>query len=291
MPPKPLAPTLVLLAIATFVATPALADENIFGFAHGSETLPQGHVDLYQYATLREGKPEGKYHGYDFETEAEYGITDRLQAGLSVEQHHFKNTGVNGANDALDDQNRYAFGSVNATVKYNLKSPFKENDFGLAFRSENGWSPFDEVAGAPQDMVYTNNSLIFQKNFLDDTLVTVFNIGYELAWGKRPAEEYTRESAIDQAAGVSYRFISNWSFGLEETYRAEYPMFQLGVPLNGLEHAVMYVGPTLHYGSQRFWATASWVHQVWASDPTEGGNQTYAEETKNKFRFKIGFNF
>lgn len=64
----------------------ALADEQLFGFVRGAETLPQGRSEVYQFATLRTGKAEGSYYGVDFETEVEHGFTDKLQASLSLEQ-------------------------------------------------------------------------------------------------------------------------------------------------------------------------------------------------------------
>jgi hypothetical protein len=49
--------------------------------------------EAYQFLTLGEGKSEGTYYGTHFETEAEYGFTDQLQASLSVIQHYFYNKG------------------------------------------------------------------------------------------------------------------------------------------------------------------------------------------------------
>src|ERR1700759_4762560 len=93
--------------LAIFVVTCLLSigfakgDEQLFGFVRGAETLPAHRWEVYQFATLSEGKSEGSYLGTHFETEAEYGITDQLQASLSVVQHFFNNNGVDGDRDAL----------------------------------------------------------------------------------------------------------------------------------------------------------------------------------------------
>ena len=62
------------------LATTASADENLFGWVRGAETLPKGDFDLYETVTFRTGKNVGEYRGFDSDTEIEYGFTDRLQA-------------------------------------------------------------------------------------------------------------------------------------------------------------------------------------------------------------------
>ena len=89
----------------SFCVSVAQGDEQLFGFVRGAETLPAQRSELYQFITLREGKSEGTYYGSDFETEYEYGFTNRFQASVSLEQHYFYNRGVNGDRDALDDKN------------------------------------------------------------------------------------------------------------------------------------------------------------------------------------------
>src|SRR5882724_4339549 len=104
-------PRIWMLGISLTAALPAPthADEQLFGFTRGAETLPQGRSELYQFVTFRTGKHEGDYYGFDFETEIEHGFTDQFQASLSVDQHYFKNRNVNGNRDALDDMNTYRF--------------------------------------------------------------------------------------------------------------------------------------------------------------------------------------
>ncbi len=146
----------------------------------------------------------------------------------------------------------------------------------------------DEVGGLIQHELYIAPEIILQKNFLDDTLITALNLGVEWAWGKQPAEQYPREFSMQAAAGVSYRFARNWFVGVEGHVRSEYPLFDLGL----FEHVAVYAGPTLHYAAKRWWATLSWNHQVYGQgvdEPQTG--QTFAEETRNQFRLKVGFNF
>jgi hypothetical protein len=263
------------------------ADEQLFGFVRGAETLPAGRSEIYQFITMRTGKPEGSYYGFDFETEFEHGITDQWQASLAVEQRYINNSGVDGDRDALDDFNGYRFGGLIASTKYRLLSPFKDA-VGLAVRLEGGYLWHDEVGGLKESEWFISPEVELQKNFLDDTLICDVNVGAEWAWGKQPAEEYPREISLMAGAGVSYRFAPNWFIGVEGNIRAEYPLFDL----NNFEHVVVYAGPSLHYSSKNWWVTLSYAYQVWGEgvdEPNDG--KTYAEETDHKLRLKFGVNF
>jgi hypothetical protein len=268
-------------------ASSSHADEQLFGYVRGAETLPKYKSELYQFITMRSGKNEGKYYGFDMETEYEYGFTDKFQAGLSVEQRYIYNKGVNGDRDGLDDMNRYRFGGVTGSGKYRLWSPFKD-PIGIAVRLESGYLFHDEVGGLLEHEFFAAPEIDFQKNFRDDTIITELWLGTELAWGKRPAEEYTREISWQGGPGISYRFAPNWFIGAEGNARAEYPMFDMG----NFEHFVVYTGPSLHYSAKHWWATLTGVYQVYGSgvgEPHDG--RTYAEETDFQIRLKFGFNF
>jgi Family of unknown function (DUF6662) len=263
------------------------ADEQLFGLVRGAETLPQGRSELYQFVTLRTGKAEGSYYGLDFDTEVEHGFTDKFQADLSVENRYFDNHGVNGDRDALDDTDQYRFGGVTAAAKYRVLSTF-EDPIGLAFRVEGGYLFNDEVDGLAENEFYIAPEADLQKDFRDDTLITAAWLGAELAWGKRPAEFYTRELAWQGGAGVAWRFAPNWFIGVEADTRAEYPMFDL----NNFEHVVIYAGPSLHYSAKHWWVTLTYFYQAWGNgvdEPADG--RTYAEETDMQILLKVGFNF
>ena len=274
--------TFCSVSLVAITAQPLLADENLFGTVKGSETLPQGHIDLYQTTSLRSGKDEGSYSAWDFDTEVEYGITDLLQMSIEVKQHYFD---IDGSSE-LNNDNFYSFGGVAMAAKYRFTSVFKDG-YGFAFRPEIGYLTHDDVGGLNQHELFIAPGFIYQKNFLDDTLIFAANAAFELAWGKKPAEEYDHELSFEGGFGLSYRFAPNWFGGLETRFRSEYPDFDLG----NHEHTVVFVGPALHYGGEKWWATFQYGYQIWGHGVDEGGSQTYAEETRNETRLKLGLNF
>src|SRR5450755_2634961 len=172
----------ICAAIFALTICLARADEQLFGFVRGAETLPKQQWEVYQFITVRTGKDEGTYYGSDFETEIEYGVTDRFQISLSLENHYFYNKDM----PDLPNQNDYKFGGFEASAKYRLLSPFKD-PLGLALRVEGGYLLNDEVGGLPQHERYIKPEIDLQKDFLDDTLIFNLDMGVEWAWGKKPA--------------------------------------------------------------------------------------------------------
>jgi len=276
-----------LIAACLLGVSSAQADEQLFGFVRGAETLPAQRSELYQFISLHEGKAEGTYAAWDFETEYEYGFTDRFQASVSLAQNYFYNQDVDGERDALDNKDDYRFQGIEGSAKYRLLSPFKD-PLGVAFRLEAGYLLHDEVDGLKQHDRYLKPEIDLQKDFLEDRLICDLDFGVEWAWGKRPAEQYPKELAFEGETGVAYRFMSNWFAGVEIHSRWEYPMFDF----YNFEHRVFYAGPSVHYSQERWWATLTWNYQVYGKgigEPADG--QTFAEETREIFRLKIGFNF
>lgn len=158
----------------------------------------------------------------------------------------------------------------------------------MALRLEAGYLINDEVDGLRQHDRYLKPEIDLQKDFLDDTLICALDLGVEWAWGKQPAEQYPRELALEGAAGVAYRFAPNWYAGVEIHTRWEYPLFDF----DNFEHRVFYAGPSIHYSQERWWATLTWNYQVYGKgvgEPADG--KTFAEETRQLFRLKVGFNF
>ena len=267
----------------------AKAEENLYGWVGTAETLPSGQFELYEFFTMRTGKAveDGSYNAYDLETEIEYGVSDVLQVGLSISQNYFSGNALDADEDDLT-QLGYRFGGVAASGKYRFKSPFID-DYGLALKVATGFNRHDETAGIIEEHIFVAPTLMFQKNFLDNTLITTVNVGFDFGWGKKPAEEYGEELGLESRVGVSYRFAPGWFVGLEGRVRAEYPRFDL----TENEHMVVFVGPNVHYASEKWWATLGWAYQAFGdeADGQAESNRAFAEQVQNEIRLKLGFNF
>ena len=293
----------------------AEADENLFGYVKGAETLPQGASEAYLWLTRRWDKGEGHYGAYDAEVEYEYGVTSRFTAALALKSQAIDTSGLVIA-AYLPGAEKYGLrpSGIEAKFKYNFLSPAKD-DFGLSAQLDLSHAWLDPHSGRPKQTTSLDITLLGQKYLLDDQLVVVGNAGFEGTYAvRKPLDAATQASADsalqaltgDPAAqfewptnpemeleltfglGASYRFAPNWYAGAEVLYQTE---FETDV---GQERWSWQAGPSLHYGGKKWWATLTWLPQL------RGGGERYLgqtdslhliEKTKQEIRLKIGYNF
>ena len=91
--------------------------------------------------------------------------------------------------------------------------------------------------------------LIVSKN-IGDKWVLAANAVFEQEWEKEEGET-EKESVLEFNAGVAYRFTPNWSVGLEARYHSVYE----GASLNERLGTGWFLGPNIHYGTSKWWAT------------------------------------
>lgn len=291
--------TCALLCTATLCSSPAAADENLFGYVKGSETLPEGAWELYQIVTNRRDKSVGHYSAWDSLTELEYGVTDSFNVNAAVLGRSIDTSGlmIDGYLPG-DKDSGLKFAGLELGAKYNFLAPAL-NDFGLTGYWELDYSNTDPHSGQDKDTLSFGSLLIMQKYFMEGQIVWAGNLGLEATWAKRgpidglPADfEWPTdpEMEIELLAGtaITYRFVPNWYLGAEIVYETE---FETEV---GQERWSVFAGPTLHYGSQKWWATFTWFPQL------RGGGESFEgqdpdlhliEKTETEYRFKLGFNF
>jgi hypothetical protein len=287
------------LAAALVLALPAHADENLFGYVKGAETLPKGATELYQFFTVRKDKGVGRYRALDSSTELEYGYTDRFTVSGELKALAIDTSGI--VIDGYlpgDKKSGLRLSGVELAGKYNFLSPAKD-DFGLSgtVAFNNSW--IDSHSGQKKKQYKAEFGLQAQKYFMEGQLVWVGNFSLEATYAKRkpidnlPAgfdwptdPEMELEPTV--GTGLSYRFAPGWFAGVETVYQAE---FETEV---GRERWSLFAGPTLHYASNKWWATLTYFHQV------RGGGETFdgqpaslhlIEKTRNEMRVKVGYNF
>lgn len=281
-------------------ALPAVADENLFGYVRGSEVLPKGSGEFYQWVTQRNNKGSGHYRAVDTKTEVEYGVTDRFQVSAEVNGLAVKSQGllINGYLPKDIDSNLRLQG-FEVAAKYNFLSPAKD-DFGLSAYTSFEYGRLDVHSGQKKRELEFEAQLQAQKYFLEGQLTWVGNIGLRAAHEKRKAIEGLPEDfewptdpemeiSTKIGTGVSYRFAPGWYAGVEALFENEYETEV------GQERWSVFGGPSLHYGGKQWWATLTVFRQL------RGGGERYdgqpekqlhlIERTKNELRLKVGYNF
>lgn len=293
-------PLLRVGALALAIAgASAHADENLFGYVRGSETLPQGAFELYQFVTHRSDKGAGTYRATDYLTELEYGVTNRLTVSGALKLMSLDTSGlwIDGylPGDKSFDLKTAGFA---LEAKYNFLSPAKD-DIGLSGTVELTRNTVDPHSGQKKKATKLEMGLQLQKYFAEGQVVWASNAAVEATYAKRAAIsnlpenfEWSTDPEVEietkLSTGVSYRFAPGWFIGVEAQHETE---FETDV---GQERWSIFAGPSLHYGAKDWWATLTWFKQV------RGGGEKYPgqtddlhliEKTKQEIRLKVGFNF
>ncbi|MDQ9020340.1 hypothetical protein RFI02_04385 [Acinetobacter sichuanensis] len=276
------------------------ADENLFGYVKGAETLPKGGQELYQWVTNRSDKGAGHYSAFDYKTEYERGITDKFNASVALKAMSLDTSGIV-IDGYMPEDKKFAFkiSGVELGGKYNFLSPASET-VGLSNQFELSYTTIDPHSGQDKDTLSFENNLILQKYFMDASLVWVGNLMFEGTYAKRSPINNLPENfewptkpemelELQLGTGLSYRFAPNWYAGAETQYETE---FETEV---GQERWSWFMGPSLHYGSKDYWLTATWFPQLRGGrekfDEQDDRDLHLIEKTKNEFRLKFGYNF
>ena len=251
---------LVLGAITALGSTAgaARADEPMFGYVNATDLLPKGRWQVEQWLTDRSGDASGRYDLLEGRIEADVGLADNLQltgylnyARLDAQIGPHLPPGVRLSSSG--GLSRRRLDGVTGEAIWRLASPYL-GPVGLALL-------VDGTVGHGQRSV--GLKAIIQKNFRDDTLVVAANARAEFGL-KEKAPGATLPlglrsvTPIDLAAGVSYRFRPNWSAALEARDRIK----QAGPGFGSQLDSGLFLGPTVHYGGQRWFLTLSAMRRV-----------------------------
>jgi len=296
------------VALLILSPTTSRCDEAIFAWTYTTDLLPKGHWEFEHWATARLGKEHGTYSVLDFREELEYGLTDNFQISLYLNHQYVDaNNDVPAENPALPGHRlpgvyetrgedvpdghdparpfeSYDFKSVSLEAIYRVLSPYKD-PLGLALYFE------PEIGDQETELEW---KILLQKNWFDDRLVWALNINYGLEYEKSAEGGFERDGMLEFFTGTSYRFVQNWSGGLEFWNHHEFANATVH------EHSAYFLGPTLHYGGKGWWATLGFLHQLPIGQAFSHENKEFAahdgyilggEHEKYYVRLRVGFNF
>ena len=279
--PKRLVP---MLACATVAALPttAHADESLWIYAKGAETLPRGKTEIKTAWISRRGKANSDYVFNEFRLELERGVTDRLTiyAEFLLFNHNYSTTNPD-LQPLFDTQGgeggrfkKTQFGGIDLGAKYNILSPYKD-PIGFAVTVEWDHRFKYRIDGSAINQDEVDLTLHFQKNLFNDQLILVF--APKIEWEHRLSPGIIeKEISLDISAGASYRVAPKLYIGGEFRHQSDYLSpydtvaqeydpnlspskfpFKFGSQYqNG-----NYIGPTVHYADKDWWATAGALWQ------------------------------
>jgi len=237
--------SLVLVIVSSLLPLVVQADERLFTYSYEADVLPEGGLELEQWATLRAGREGGDYARWDFRTELEYGLTSQLTAALYLNFTDLYSSPREG-DDRLSDESSFDFRGVSSEWKWQLLNPYVDPVGFLLY----GEATFDS------ESIELEEKIVFQKNIGGWTFVC--NAVAEQEWEFEHGET-EREATVEFTGGASYKLSPQWSLGLEARNVQE---FADTVGWSDQAFSAWFVGPALHYGAPTWWATLTVLPQV-----------------------------
>jgi len=246
----------------------ARADERLFTYTYEAEVLPKGGVEFEQWLTHRRGKEDGVFSAWDFREELEFGLTEKLTSALYL---NFRNTQTEDV-PGLSNQDKFEFKGVSSEWKYQLLNPNTKPVGVLAYAE----ATYDGVEFELEE------KLVLQKNF-GEKWVLALNATVEQEW-EFEAGATERELGLELTGGLSYKLTPHWALGLEGRNARKFPDF------DSEKSSAWFVGPALHYGSSKWWATLTVLPQV-AGRPDTRSGLNLDEHERIEVRLIAGINF
>jgi hypothetical protein len=270
----PCAAVAVLLASA--MANIARADDQPFLTLDATDIEPELGHELEQSFAWRAGRSGQSFNSLEGETELEYGLTDQLQLAGAVDydwtrtrDHTIAGTPAIGGS---------AVEAVRGEIIYQaLNVYFDPIGLGLLISPAFG-----------RNSRSMETKILLQKNFINDRLRTVLNLGGEFG-AERDGGAWSDVSALTFDAGIAYNITWEWSAAIE--FNAQYN-FQ-GLILNGRAVpgvSTYYAGPTVQYVDHPWTASLAVQEQLpWASDATHALGSLDRGFAADSERFRVLF--
>ena len=253
---------LFFVAVLGLFARVAQADERLFTYVYDAAVLPEGSAEFEQWITNQSGREDGDYSAWNFRSEIEYGMTERLQTALYLNWDSVRK----------NDENDTTFKGVSAEAVYQLLNP-NLDPIGLALYGEYTTEGVDHelegkllVSKAVGEVLLAANA-IYEAEFEREDGVT------------------EREAVLAFTAGAAWKFDPHWSVGLELRNKSAYPG---GLNLSGQEFQTWSVGPNLHYGAAKWWSTLTVLPQIWGNGDGSRGNRQLEHEENVEVRLLVG---
>jgi hypothetical protein len=261
------------LVLTGFLAVSAGATDRRFTFTYEPETMPQGAKEFEQWITLRTQRTKNvdqeNYNAWDFREEFEYGVMDNYQIALYLngksESYRSKVDG---------DVSDFSFEGLSFENKYNVLNPATKA-VGLSLYLEGTY------AG---DEAEIEQKLIFGKRYGD--WKWALNLGHATEWEDNLHEV---EGELEGTLGVGRNLGKQWCLALELRSITKIPNYE------EFETTALYLGPTVSYHQEGWWAALSVLPQIWGRDWDHSGdghdNLDLAHNERVHIRLLFGIDF
>lgn len=252
----------LLAVIAVVVAAPAGASERRFTYTYESSVLNAGDRELEPWTTIRFGQAD-YYARFDERLEFEMGVTDRLQTAWYI---NFRGRALGAGNQFAES---FDFQGVSSEWKYKLMDPVADV-LGLAL--------YGELTLAPAELEL-EAKVIADKRF--GPFLAAVNVVGEQEWGY-DGMRVEGEFKLEVNGGFAWLSDFGVALGLE--------LRSTNVVVDGaLEHAAIFLGPTVSYSTKAWWAALTLQPQLFAPAGATVGALDLAEFERLNVRMLFGW--
>lgn len=250
------------------------ADERRFTYVYEPETLPAKAFEFESWATLRAERNQKvgqqRYKRWDLRQELEYGVTDWYTAALYVNEkaarYRDPGTGVKSS--------EFEWKGLSLENRFNVLNP-ATHKIGLTLYLEGRYSGVEAA--------FEQKIIIGQRH---GDWKWAFNLEHETEW----EDQLTKvEGKVGTSFGLARDLGKHWALGLEFRNENILPRYKTW------ENSALYLGPTLSYRQQKWWAALTVMPQIygWNKDGSADGNRylELVDHEKVNVRLLFGFNF
>lgn len=262
--------------LSTVLTAAAKADDQPFLTLDSTDIEPEHGHEIEQDFTWASGKPGMSFNAVTGETELEYGFSDQMQVAGAVDydwtrQRDHSLPGLPAVSGTAID------GLSGEAIYQALNVYFDPIGLGVLV------SP-----GIGRDSRSLETKLLVQKNFFNDRLRALVNLGGEIRT-ERNGGTWGDVSALTFDAGLAYNITWEWSAAIE--FNAEHDFDGLlfngrGVPTT----TTYYAGPTLQYVVHPWTASLGVQAQLpWARDAAHAPGSLTGGFSSDAERFRVMF--
>jgi hypothetical protein len=250
------------------------ADERRFTYVYEPETLPAGALEFENWVTLRTQRTKNvgqeNYNAWDLRQELEYGVTDRYTVSfyLNEQSESYRDTVTK------ENESSFEWKGFSIENRYNLLNP-ADHAIGLTLYLEGTYS--GEEAEIEEKII------IGQRH---GDWKWALNLEHATEWEDNLSEV---EGEFGASFGLSRDLGKNWSLGLEVRNQTVAPDYKT------LEGSAVYLGPTVAYHQERWWAALSVLPQIYGwnngGSPDDNPNLDLEHNERVHIRLLAGINF
>lgn len=265
---------LALLTLAALSAAPAsaAASERQFTYTHNTATLAPGQTEIEPWTTFRVGR-DNFYFRMQNRLELEAGLTDWLQGAfyLNTSTTTKDVTPEEGGPDVRETE--FEFEGVSLELKAKLSDAVADAlGFGLYLEPSIG--PAEGEVEVKVLLDKRAGDFYFAYNLVGE---------YEIKYGE--ADEVEHELVLEHDLGLAGYLRSDVTLGVEIRNASVWVVDE------GFEGSAFFAGPAVGFRQKGFWASASFMPQLFAIKP-EGAAEGVLDLEHNErinSRLLLGF--